>query len=181
LEPTGATVLDHLAKARIPTIGIGKIDDLFAGRGLSEKIHTENNADGMAKTLAALTAHTTGLIFINLVEFDMVWGHRNDPIGFAGGLAEFDAWLPQLLSAMRESDALFIVADHGIDPTTPSTDHSRELIPLLVYGPSLRKGVSLGTRSTYADLAATLIEMFRLPDTAIDRTGGSSFLGMIKP
>lgn len=181
LEPTGTTVLDHLAKARIPTIGIGKIDDLFAGRGLSEKIHTENNADGMTKTLAALTLHTSGLVFTNLVEFDMVWGHRNDPIGFAGGLAEFDAWLPKLLSAMRESDALFIVSDHGIDPTTPSTDHSRELIPLLVYGPSLRRGVNLGTRSTYSDLAATLAEAFALPFTAIDQTRGSSFLTMIKP
>lgn len=181
LEPTGTTILDHLAKARIPTIGIGKIDDLFAGRGLSVKIHTENNADGMAKTLAALTAHPSGLIFTNLVEFDMVWGHRNDPVGFAKGLAEFDAWLPKLLSAMRESDALFIVADHGIDPTTLSTDHSRELIPLLVYGPALRSGVNLGTRPTYADLAATLAEAFALPFTAIDQTGGSSFLSMIKP
>lgn len=181
LEPTGTTVLDHLAKARVPAIGIGKIDDLFAGRGLSVKIHTENNADGMAKTLAALTAHPSGLIFTNLVEFDMVWGHRNDPVGFANGLAEFDAWLPKLLSAMRESDALFIVADHGIDPTTPSTDHSREVIPLLVYGPALRRGVNLGIRSTYADLAATLAEAFALPFTAIDQTGGSSFLNMIKP
>lgn len=179
LEPTGTTVLDKLSKAQIPTVGIGKIDDLFAGRGLSVKIHTENNADGMAKTLAALSAYPSGLIFTNLVEFDMVWGHRNDPVGFAKGLADFDDWLPNLLSAMRKSDALFIVADHGIDPTTPSTDHSRELIPLLVYGPGLNKGVSLGTRSTYADLAATLVEMFNLSDTAIDRENGTSFLSLI--
>jgi phosphopentomutase len=179
LEPTGTTVLDRLMHAGIPTIGIGKIDDLFAGRGLSVKIHTENNADGMARTLAALTAHASGLIFTNLVEFDMIWGHRNDPEGFARGLAEFDGWLPELLSAMRDSDALFIVADHGIDPTTPSTDHSRELIPLLVYGPALQKGANLGTRATYADLAATLAEAFALPLAAIDQTGRSSFLNMI--
>lgn len=179
LEPTGVTVLDRLFRAGIPTVGIGKIDDLFAGRGIMHKVHTENNPDGMAKLLEALAAHPSGFIFTNLVEFDMVWGHRNDPVGFAKGLADFDSWLPSLLSSMRESDALFIVADHGIDPTTPSTDHSRELIPLLVYGPALRKGVNLGTRSTYADLAATLAEMFNLPDTAIDRVNGTSFLGMI--
>jgi phosphopentomutase len=179
LEPRGDTVLDRLFRSGIPTIGIGKIDDLFAGRGLKHKIHTENNADGMAKTLEALAAHPSGLIFTNLVEFDMVWGHRNDPVGSAQGLAAFDAWLPSLLTTMRESDALFIVADHGIDPTTPSTDHSRELIPLLVYGPALQRGVSLGTRSTYADLAATLAEVFNLQDAAIDRANGTSFLGMI--
>jgi phosphopentomutase len=179
LEPTGDTVLDHLSSAGIPTIGIGKIDDLFAGRGLNHKIHTENNVDGMDKVLTALSQHPSGLIFANLVEFDMVWGHRNDPVGFAAGLSDFDSWLPDFLKAMRNTDALFIVADHGIDPTTPSTDHSRELIPLLVYGPSLHKDVNLGTRSTYADLAATLAEMFDLPDTAIDQTGGTSFLGVI--
>lgn len=179
LEPTGQTVLDLLMESKIPTIGIGKIDDLFAGRGLSVKIHTENNADGVQKTLAVMNGHPTGLIFTNLVEFDMVWGHRNDPVGFANGLAEFDRSLVDILSGMTESDALFIVADHGIDPTTPSTDHSRELVPILVHGPALRTGVNLGTRSTYSDLAATLGELFGLTAGSTQHFGGVSFLRAI--
>ncbi len=179
LEPTGDTILDHLHHADIPTIGIGKIDDLFAGRGLSVKIHTENNDDGITKTIDAIAAHPRGLIFTNLVEFDMVWGHRNDPQGFAQGLADFDRRLPEIMKSMGKSDSLFLVADHGIDPTTPSTDHSRELVPLLVYGPFLRRNVNLGTRDSYADLAATLGELFGLPIGAIAATGGKSFLGSI--
>ncbi|HWO56734.1 MAG TPA: phosphopentomutase [bacterium] len=175
LEPTDATLLDRLRQHDIPTIGIGKIDDLFAGRGLSEKIHTESNEDGMDKTLAALARNPRGLIFTNLVEFDMVWGHRNDPAGFAAGLAAFDRWLAELLPALGPSDALFLVADHGIDPTTPSTDHSRELIPLLAYGPSLKRGANLGRRATYADLAATLSDIFQLGGDAICPPGASSF------
>ena len=180
LEPTGTTVLDHLMRAGIPTVGIGKIDDLFAGRGLSVKIHTENNEDGANKTIEAMAAHPRGLIFTNLVEFDMVWGHRNDPQGFAQGLAEFDRRLTELLRSLGETDALFLVADHGIDPTTPSTDHSRELIPLLVFGSALRHGVDLGIRGSYADLAATLCEFFGLSEEAIAGTGGKSFLSEIR-
>ncbi len=179
LEPVRETVLDLLMNAGIPTVGVGKIDDLFAGRGLSVKIHTESNADGVEKTLSAMANNPTGLIFTNLVEFDMVWGHRNDPIGFAKGLAEFDHCLEGLMRHMNNSDALFIVADHGIDPTTPSTDHSRELIPLLVYGPALQTGVDLGTRDTYADLAATLCELFDVPSSGIQNSGGESFLRSI--
>jgi len=179
LEPIRETVLDLLMSAGIPTVGIGKIDDLFAGRGLSVKIHTESNADGVDKTLSAMADHPAGLIFTNLVEFDMVWGHRNDPVGFANGLAEFDHRLEGLMRHMSDGDALFIVADHGIDPTTPSTDHSRELIPLLVYGPALRAGVDLGTRGTYADLAATLCELFGVPPSGIQKSGGESFLRSI--
>lgn len=179
LEPIRGTVLDLLMNAGIPTIGIGKIDDLFAGRGLSVKIHTESNADGVDNTLSAMAAHPAGLIFTNLVEFDMVWGHRNDPAGFANGLAEFDHSLEGVMRQMQDSDALFIVADHGIDPTTPSTDHSRELIPLLVYGPALQAGVDLGTRGTYADLAATLCELFGVPLSGIQSSGGESFLRSI--
>jgi phosphopentomutase len=181
LEPTGTTVLDHLMGAGIPTVGIGKIDDLFAGRGLSAKIHSENNEDGATKTIEALALHPRGLIFTNLVEFDMVWGHRNDPQGFAHGLAEFDLRLGELLGVLKETDALFLVADHGIDPTTPSTDHSRELVPLLVHGPALRQGIGLGTRESYADLAATLCEFFCLPQEAIAGTRGKSFLSDIRP
>ena len=180
LEPTGDTVLDQLARAGYATVGIGKIDDLFAGRGLSVKIHTESNDDGARKTLQAMAEHDSGLIFTNLVEFDMVWGHRNDPIGFARGLAEFDRHLGAILTKVRDDDALFIVADHGIDPTTPSTDHSRELIPLLVYGPGLRAGLDLGLRDSYADLAATLREVFRLPENDRSAMAGHSFLSEIE-
>jgi phosphopentomutase len=119
------------------------------------------------------------LIFTNLVEFDMVWGHRNDPHGFAAGLEAFDRRLAEFLSALKPLDALFLVADHGIDPTTPSTDHSRELVPLLAYGPALKLGVNLGTRDTYADLAATLGELFGLSGEAIAQSGGKSFLNEI--
>jgi phosphopentomutase len=135
----------------------------------------------MRKILAAIESLECGLIFANLVEFDMIWGHRNDPVGFARGLAEVDQRLGDLMTRLKPTDALFIVADHGIDPTTPSTDHSRELVPLLVYGPSLRQEVNLGTRSTYADLAATLGELFGLPQAAIAGTGGESFLREITP
>jgi phosphopentomutase len=160
IEPPVPTVLDRMMAAGIPTIGIGKIDDLFAGRGLSITIHTHDNIDGMEKTIGALKEHPRGLIFTNLVEFDMLWGHRNDPCGFAAGLEEFDRRLGDLLPLLTSTDALFLVADHGVDPTTPSTDHSRELIPLLVYGPSLRSGANLGLRDTCADLAATLLDIF---------------------
>jgi phosphopentomutase len=172
-------VLDHLMDRGIPAIGVGKIDDLFAGRGLTEKIHTENNTDGMRKTFSAFESCEKGLVFTNLVDFDMIWGHRNDPAGFARGLEEFDRWLPGLLDRMTDADGLFVVADHGIDPTTPSTDHSRELVPLLVYGPGLKKSVNLGLRQTYADLAATLCDIFGLPPAAREQTGGASFWGDI--
>lgn len=160
LSPPRPTTLNHLMAAGIETVGIGKIDDLFAGDGLSVKIHTESNIDGMNRTIAALADHDSGLIFTNLVETDMLWGHRNDPVGFASALQEFDRQLGGLLAAMIPTDALFISADHGCDPTMPSTDHSRELVPLLAYGPALRAGVNLGRRECFADLAATISEIF---------------------
>ncbi|MEW5702696.1 MAG: phosphopentomutase [Candidatus Zixiibacteriota bacterium] len=176
LEPPEPTVLDRLMSAGIPTVGIGKIDDLFAGRGLSVKIHTHDNIDGMEQTITAMAEVPDGLIFVNLVEFDMVWGHRNDPRGFADGLAQFDRQLGVLLPRLTPADVLFLVADHGVDPTTPSTDHSREMIPLLAYGPSLRAGVNLGVRETFADLAVTLLDIFPRAATA-PVTGASSFWG----
>ena len=177
LEPPEPTMLDLLMTMGVPTIGIGKIDDLFAGRGLSVKIHTHDNLDGMNRTLSALRDHSRGLIFTNLVEFDMTWGHRNDPHGFAAALRGFDRQLGTCLPILNADDALFIVADHGCDPTTPSTDHSRELVPLLAYGPGLRRGVDLGCRDTYADLAATIGEVFGVPH----RAAATSFLGDIIP
>jgi phosphopentomutase len=172
LKPIRPTLLDHLNAAGIETIGIGKIDDLFAGQGLAVKIHTESNDEGMDAIVAALSRHARGLIFVNLVETDMIWGHRNDPRGFADALERFDARLGELLARLKRSDALFISADHGCDPTTPSTDHSRELVPLLCHSPNLRGGVDLGRRETYADLAATLAEIWGVTNPG----PGTSFL-----
>jgi phosphopentomutase len=175
LKPPRSTLLDHLQSAGIETVGIGKIDDLFAGQGLSTAIHTASNAEGMDRTLGALDEHPEGMIFVNLVETDMVWGHRNDPRGFAGALEQFDARLGDMLSRLTPADALFISADHGCDPTTPSTDHSREVVPILCYGPGLGRGVNLGRRQTYADLAATLAGIHGVTPTG----GGESFLPLI--
>jgi phosphopentomutase len=162
LIPPRPTVLNKLMDAGIETVGVGKIDDLFAGSGLSVKIHTKSNMDGMDKTIAAVDEYPRGLIFTNLIETDMLWGHRNDPRGFANALAEFDRRLGEMLTHLRDTDALFISADHGCDPTTPSTDHSREIVPLLAYGTALCQGVDLGRRQCYADLAATIAEIFRI-------------------
>lgn len=181
LQPPAPTLLDRLMAMGVPTIGIGKIDDLFAGSGLSVKIHTKDNADGMKQTMAALSQHTRGLIFTNLVDFDMIWGHRNDPQGYADALHRFDRRLGELLPILRPNDVLFLVADHGCDPTTPSTDHSRELVPLLAYGPGLRSGVDLGTRSSFADLAATLAVIFSVPEDSAGPVNGTSFLGDMLP
>lgn len=176
LPPPQPTVLSHLQSAGVRTVGIGKIDDLFAGQGLSETFHTESNDEGMERTIEALRQHEVGLIFTNLVETDMIWGHRNDPRGFASALERFDSQLDELLGVMIPGDVLFISADHGCDPTTPSTDHSRELVPILCTGPGLARGVDLGRRETFADLAATLAEIWRLDATI----PGTSFLRRIR-
>lgn len=176
LEPPRPTTLNHLMGAGIETVGIGKIDDLFAGNGLSVKIHTDSNIDGMERTIGALSDYHSGLIFTNLVETDMLWGHRNDPRGFANALEQFDSQLGEFLAKLTPTDVLFISADHGCDPTTPSTDHSRELVPLLAYGTALRAGKNLGRRQCFADLAATVSEIFgvRAPEA------GASFWSEIR-
>jgi len=175
LRPPGPTLLDLLKSSGHQVIGIGKIEDLYAGQGLTQSIHSDDNGDGMRKVLNTLPELDRGLLMINLVEFDMAWGHRNDCQGFAQGLAEFDRWLPELLSRMTGGDLLFITADHGNDPTTPSTDHSREHVPLLAYGPGLGSGSDLGTRRSLADIAATVAELFSIPGTG----RGASFLAQI--
>lgn len=154
------TVLDALLKASIETIGVGKIADIFAGRGISRSIKTQGNEDGMAKTLALAGEDFTGLCFINLVDFDMLYGHRNDVAGYTEALNRFDCWLPKLLGRLGEEDVVIITADHGCDPSTESTDHSRECTPLLIAGPVVRKGVNLGTRPTFADIGATVADYF---------------------
>jgi len=160
LTPFAPTLLDKLTDAGTTVVAIGKIEDLFAGRGISRAVHTTSDANGMDEVERALAATPRGLIFANLVDFDTVYGHRNDPAGYAANLERFDARLDALLPKIGADDVLIITADHGNDPTTPSTDHSREHVPLLVYGPSVRPGVDLGTRPTFADLGQTLAELF---------------------
>jgi len=156
LEPPESTLLDRLRDKEFPVIGIGKIADIFAGRGVSAQIHTEDNQDGVNKTLAAMKEVNQGLIFTNLVDFDSKYGHRNDPAGYARALKEFDDRLPELLAALNREWVLVITADHGCDPTTPSTDHSREYVPLLLTGEAIPAGLNLGTRESFADLGATI-------------------------
>ncbi len=176
LAPPADTLLDIAKAAGKNVLGIGKIEDIFAGRGLTGSVHTESNADGMEKTLKSARDVESGLILVNLVEFDMLYGHRNDPAGYYAALREFDSWLPGLTGLMGVRDALFITADHGCDPTTPSTDHSREHVPLIVYGPGLKSGVGLGTRKSFSDLGATAARML-----GIRLTRGESFLDKISP
>lgn len=156
VAPPSETLLDALAAANIPRHGVGKVDDLFAGRSIAAE-HVPDNAAGLVAIDRALRAAASGLLFANLVDFDQLWGHRNDTAGFHEGLRSFDDALPTLLSALREDDLLFLTADHGNDPTTPSTDHSREIVPLLVTGARVRP-TDLGERATFADLGATVGE-----------------------
>lgn len=174
LAPSGETMLDILKKNDLDTIGIGKIYDIFAGKGISESHTSESNSDGMSKATSLLDRDFHGLAFINLVDFDMKYGHRNDVDGYARAATEFDAQLGTFISKMREDDLLIITADHGCDPSTPSTDHSREYTPLLVYGQRVRKGINLGTRSSFADIAATITDVFNL-----EKTNGQSFKELI--
>lgn len=162
LKPPGQTVLRLLVENNVTVTAVGKINDIFAGEGISRSIPTTGNAEGVTRTLELLRSPLDGLIFINLVDFDMLYGHRNDPQGYAAALAELDRSIPELLDALREEDVLIITADHGCDPTTPSTDHSREYVPLLVYGRALRAGVHLGVRESFADVAATIADIYGL-------------------
>ena len=160
LPPVGTTLLDVLKDGGKEVIGIGKIEDLFAGRGLTRRDHTETNKDGMAATLRWLERDFTGLLFVNLVEFDMLWGHRRDSQGYAQALRDVDKWFARVQKVMRSEDAIFFAADHGNDPTYRGSDHTREQVPLLAYGQPVRAGVNLGTRSTFADLGQTVAQAF---------------------
>jgi phosphopentomutase len=176
LLPPGPTVLDRLQEGSVPVFGVGKVGELFAGRGFTEVMKTTSNAHGIAATLDLQRQVSEGLVFTNLVDFDTEFGHRNDPVGFAGALREFDAALEEMVGRTTGDDVLVITADHGNDPTTPSTDHSREHVPLLVYWPRGRAGVDLGVRATFADLGATLADLFdvRRPPA------GTSFIRAIR-
>lgn len=158
LPPPIPTVLDRAVQAGRRVVGIGKVPDLFAGRGITKSVHTHDDLDGVARTVRAMDEASDGIIFANLVDLDTKFGHRNDPQGYARDLEAIDARLPSVLQQLRTSDLLIVTADHGNDPTTPSTDHSREYVPLLISGPSVRAGVNLGTRQTFADVGATVAD-----------------------
>ena len=160
----------------LSVIGVGKIEDIFAGVGIGEATHTKDNQDGIDVTLRYMKQENEGIIYTNLVEFDSAWGHRNDVKGYARGLEEFDARLPEIFAAMRKDDMLIITADHGCDPTTPSTDHSREYVPLLMYGEALNKNVDLGTGKTYANIAQTIADIFGTEPTTIGESYAKKIL-----
>lgn len=164
--PPQPTVLDALKEAGLMVYAVGKINDIFVGQGITDYVYTQDNNDGVDKTLAAMRERRErGLIFTNLVDFDAQFGHRNNPQGYADALAEFDRRLPEILAALAADDLLVLTADHGNDPTTPSTDHSREYVPILLTGPAVKTAVNLGVRATFADLAATIADVFGVERT----------------
>jgi phosphopentomutase len=172
LPPPGDTVLDRIVAGARPVVAVGKIEDLFAGRGITRSHHTQCDAEGMDRVVREMAEMDEGLIFANLVDFDTQYGHRNDPAGFAANLERFDERLAGVLPELRDRDLLVVTADHGNDPTTPGTDHSREYVPLLVTGAKVRPGVRLGTRQTFADVGQTLADAFGVEPLS----HGTSFL-----
>jgi len=162
LPPPRKMLLDYLCEANLSVVGIGKVEDIFAGRGISESHPTDSNQGAYQEIIKGMETKEPGLIIATLTDFDTLFGHRNDPFGFARALQEFDTFLPSLFSAMGEGDILALTADHGCDPTTASTDHSREYVPLLIKGERLRSGVDLGIRSSFADLGQTIAEAFQI-------------------
>lgn len=176
LQPPKKTMLDCLQEKGYETIGVGKIYDIFAGKSVSEKIKTQDNEDGMNQSIKLLNREFEGLCFINLVDFDMSFGHRNDVDGYANAMTEFDVQLGAFMEGLKPDDVVMITADHGCDPATPSTDHSREYTPLLVFGESIKQGVNLGTRASFADISATILELFGFEV----QTDGKSFYTAVK-
>ena len=166
-------MLDVLKERGLATLSVGKIYDIFAGKSVQELNRTSSNAHGMQVTLDMQKRDFEGLCFVNLVDFDMKYGHRNDIVGYASAMTEFDCWLDEFLPNMRDEDVLIITADHGCDPATPSTDHSREYVPMLIYGKPIKAGVNLGTRASFADISATVLEYFGVDK---ESTAGDSFL-----
>ena len=176
LEPPTPTLLDIAKEHQYEVIAIGKVDELFALRGYTHSFHSVNNQECFDYTLQALTKYNNGIIFTNFIQFDMDWGHRNDCASFYKGLKDFDIRLPEIINQLTDDDILFITADHGNDPTTPSTDHSREYVPIIAYGKNVRQGVNLGVRESFADLGQTIAEYFSLPELK----NGTSFYKEIK-
>ncbi len=177
LLPPKTTMLDQLVEKKFQVLAIGKINDIFAGKGISEFVRTKGNQEGIERTIEYTGKEFEGLCFINLVDYDMLYGHRNDVEGYAKALTYFDRRLPEIVKGLRENDLLMITADHGCDPLTPSTDHSREYTPWVIYGRNVRGGTNLGTLPTFADIAATILDYFGIePET----TGTSQLKKIIK-
>ena len=176
VPPPGRTILDDIKAAGLDCIGIGKIGDIFVHRGLTEEVHTSSDGEGVDRTIEAMGKCSKGLIFTNLVDFDTLYGHRNDAPGYADALRRVDARMPEVIGRLKDGDILFITGDHGCDPTTPSTDHSREHVPILIYGNGIRPGVNIGTRKSFSDLGATIAQALGIKPTA----NGSSFLDLIR-
>jgi phosphopentomutase len=172
LHPPTQTMIEKAVAAGLDVCSVGKIDDIFAHRGITRSNHTTNNATSLAATLELLEADFKGILFVNLIEFDMTYGHRNDPAGYADALKKVDDAVPEIQNRLRAGDIVLFVADHGVDPTTPSTDHSREYAPLLVFGPPVRPGVHLGDRGSFSDVAATIAQALDLAPPLV----GQSFL-----
>lgn len=170
--PPKETMLDILKEKKRDVLAVGKINDIFAGKGITEMVRTANNQEGIERTLEYMKKDFDGLCFTNLVDFDMVYGHRNDVEGYANALTYFDTRLPEILNELREDDILIITADHGCDPSTESTDHSREYTPCLIYGKKFNKGINLGTRNSFADISASILEYLDITKT----TAGESFI-----
>lgn len=176
VTPPAPTVLDRLKDAGMMVYAVGKIEDIFAGQGITGAVHTTDNKDGVDQTLHAMRSYgERGMIFTNLVDFDAKFGHRNNPQGYAQALQAFDARVPELIDALRPDDLLILTADHGNDPTTPSTDHSREMVPILITGACVRQGVNIGARQTFADLAATIADIFGVEQPST----GQSFKALV--
>jgi len=175
VTPPSETVLDKITKKGLDVLGVGKIVDIFNGQGVTDSIHTKSNDDGIDRTIEYMKQNRDGMVYTNLVDFDMKWGHRNDPEAYGAGLEAFDSRLAEITAQMTDTDVLFITADHGCDPTTVSTDHSREYVPLLVYGKPVKAGADLKTRSTFADIGQTIASM--LGTEPLDN--GTSFLETI--
>lgn len=176
LEPLGITMLDVLKDNGLEVMAVGKIEDIFAGRGITYSVHTSGNTDGINQTLELIKQNSKGIIFTNLVDFDMLYGHRNDVTGYKEALEEFDSRMPEIIKALRDDDILIITADHGCDPTIPGTDHTREYVPVLVYGKSIKTNVDLGIRRSFADIAKTVLDLFYI-ENSID---GDSFKTLIE-
>ena len=175
LKPLGKTMLDYIKENGMAVIAVGKIDDIFAKQGITASIHTSNNLEGINKTIEYIRDSSKGIIFTNLVDFDMLYGHRNDAAGYAKAIMDFDKRLPEIIEAMKDEDILIITADHGCDPTTSSTDHSREYIPILLYGKSIKSNVNIGIRDCFCDIGATILDFLNIQG----EIEGSSFKSLI--
>ena len=170
LDPFGKTMLNAIKEKGKNVLAVGKIEDIFNGNGITSAIHTVSNMDGVDKTLEYMDIKEDGLIFTNLVDFDMMYGHRNDVEGYGKALEEFDARIPEIIEKMEEDDVLIITADHGCDPTTKGTDHTREHVPVLIYGPKVESGKNIGTRESFSDLAETILDILEVPNLGVGKS-----------